>query len=59
MVSLDGKPGVQCLGTCRSPVSLGIHVSYVLLNPRQLGVTTDLMAFLGDEAVGRNARVLV
>lgn len=56
MVSLDGKLA-QCLGTCGRLLSLGIQVPYVPLDPRQLGVTTEFMAPLGDEAVGGKARV--
>lgn len=49
-VSLDGKLDAQCLGTCRRLLSsLGIQVPNVLLDPRQLGVSTELMAPLGDE----------
>lgn len=53
MVCLDGKLGAPCLGTCRRLLSLGIQVLHVPLDPWQLGVTTDLVAPLGDEAVGR------
>lgn len=49
MVSLDGKLGAPCLGTCRRLLSLGIQVLHVPLDPWQLGVTTDLVAPLGDE----------
>lgn len=51
--SLDGKLGTHCFSTFRGLVFLGIQVSYVPLNPWQLGVSTGLMAFLGDEAVGK------
>lgn len=38
---------------------LGIQVLYVPLDPRQLGVTTELLLFLGDEAVGKKSKGLV
>lgn len=55
MASLDSNLGTQCLGTFRRLVFLGIQVLYVPLNPWQLGVSTDLMALLGDEAVGKKS----
>lgn len=55
--SLDSKLGSHCLGPFRRLVFLGIQFLYVPLNPQQLGVSTDLMALLGDEAVGKKGRV--
>ena len=54
---LDGQLGSHCLGPFGRLGFLGIQVPYVPLNPRQLGVSTDLMALLGDEAVEKKGGV--
>lgn len=57
--TLDGKLGAQCFGPYRGLIFLGIQVLYVLLDPLQLGVSTELLPFLGDEAVGKKSKGLV
>lgn len=47
--TLDGKPGAQGFDTRRGWLFLGIQVLYVPLDPRQVGVSTELLPFLGDE----------
>lgn len=57
--TLDGKLGAQGFDMRRGWLFLGIQVLYVPLDPRQLGVSTELLPFLGDEAVGKKSKGLV
>ena len=52
-MSPEGGCRARCPGPSGGFLLLGIQVLYVLLDPRQLGVATELLALPGGEAVGR------
>lgn len=52
-VSPEGGCSVHRPGPSGGFLLLGIQVLHVLLDPRQLGVATELLALPGGEAVGR------